>query len=297
MRITGQPDSWTAPDGTRLDVVRWVPAAGIRARVVALHGLSCRAEDFAPLGEALAARGVSVAAWNLRGQGMDPVRARRGAWLEVDGMLADLAAFAGEDDRPLFLCGESMGALLAIQAASRDPWRRRLAGVLLFVPVVGLAQKNPAWIKPLLRGLATIAPNLRVKPGWFVHGAASMPKLTRVAARQHELATAPHRLGPLGIGFLLRMGALIDGAATLAPRLEIPVALFSAGHDAFLETEQTDAFFAQIASADKIRFHYAESFHQLLFELNTAQVVADAGAWIEALLERYGFRPEKSPPV
>lgn len=281
-------DTWTAPDGSRLGRVRWEPSGPPRARVIALHGLSCRAEDFSPLGRAFADRGFRVEAWNLRGQGLDPELERRGTWLDVDGVLADLAAFAGTADAPLFLCGESMGAMLAIRAAARPEWKRRLAGLLLFVPVVGLAQRTPAWVRNLLRVTAAVAPRVRLKPGRFISGKDAMPPLTRIGYRQRELMTAPHRLGPLGVRFLVQMGGLIESSAAAAPALETPVALFSAGHDAFLRTEQTAEFFDRIAAADKTHFHYPESFHQLLYELNTAQVLRNALDWTEARLPTSG---------
>lgn len=277
-----RPVNWTAPDGSRLGGVRWEPVGETRARVIAIHGLSCRAEDFSPLALTLVDSGIRVEAWNLRGQGLDPDPRRRGTWLDVEGTLTDLEAFAGTDDLPLFLCGESMGAKLAICAAARAEWKARLAGLLLFVPVIGLARKTPSWIRHLLRGIAAVAPNVPLKPGWFISGKDAMPPLTRIRSRQQELMTAPHRLGPLGVRFLVQMGDLIERAAATAPEVETPVALFSAGHDAFLRTEQTEAFFQRIAAKDRTHFHYPESFHQLLYELNTAEVLRDALAWIEA---------------
>ncbi len=280
-----------APDGAKFHCLRWRPEERPRARVIALHGLSCRAEDFAPLAEKLCAQGMVVEAWNLRGQGLDPQEARRGAWLEIDGHLQDLAAFASRETEfpeiPLFLCGESMGALLAIQAASRQPWRDRLAGLLLFVPVVGLAQNNPPWVKLLLEGIAKIAPNFRLRPSWFVQGSAKMPKLTRIEARQAELETAPHRLPVLTVRFLARMGGLIDAALPAGPDVTMPVALFTAGHDAFVTLDQQRAFFARLGSRDKTHFHYPESYHQLIFDLDAEKVVADARAWMESQLARH----------
>jgi alpha-beta hydrolase superfamily lysophospholipase len=285
MTNPGRPDIWIAPDGSRLGSRKWQPAQPIRARVIGLHGLSCRVEDFTPLGECLSERGIAVEAWNLRGQGLDPQVDRRGNWLDVEGMLADLAAFAGEPtETPLFLCGDSMGALLAIQAAVREPWRNRLAGLLLFVPVVGLAQNNPAWVKALLRKLAGIFPRLRMNSSWFVQGSPAMPQLTRIAERQREVESAPHRLGPTTLGFLVRMGDLIEAALPAAAQIETPVAIFSAGHDVFVTAAQQREFFERIAARQKALFEYPEGYHQLLFDLDAEQVLADVAGWIEAQL-------------
>jgi len=281
---------WTAPDGSILACRQWLPEGPVRARVIALHGLSCYAEDFAPLGEDLSRRGIAVESWNLRGQGLDPQPGRRGAWLDIEGMLADLAAFASEPSEvPLFLCGDSMGALIAIQAAAREPWRDRLAGVLLFVPVVGLAQKNPAWLKSLLQALARGFPRLRLNPSWFVKGSAAALPISRIPERQRAVETAPHRLGPTTLGFLVRMGDLIESALPTAPRLQMPVALFTAGQDVFVNPAQQTEFFERIGAADKTHFHYPEAYHQLLFDLDVDQVLADAASWIDAQLATRTF--------
>jgi alpha-beta hydrolase superfamily lysophospholipase len=281
---------WTSPDGTRLGWKEWLPATGApRARVIGLPGMSCCTDDFAPLGEALATRGIASAAWNFRGQGLDPVVARRGDWLDVEGLLADLEAFAkfwAGDELPLFLCGDSMGALLSLQAAVRPAWAQRLAGVLLFVPVAGLAQKNPPWVKGLLRGISRHLPWLRLDASWFVHGRPTTPKLTRIPERQRYVETAPCQLGPVTIGFLASMGDLIEAAIPAAERLEVPVVLFSAGRDAFIKPEQTRGFYERIHARDKTHYHYEDAYHQLLFDLDAGEVLADAVGWIEARLPR-----------
>jgi len=285
MTMLARPETWISPDGSRLGCRQWLPEGPVRARVIALHGLNCRVDDFDPLGECLSRRGIAVEAWNLRGQGLDPQVGRRGAWLDVEGMLADLEAFADEPtDVQLFLCGDSMGALIAIQAATREPWQERLAGLLLFVPVVGLAQKNPPWMKSLLQTLAGFFPRLRLDPSWFVQGSPAMPKLTRIPERQHAVETAPYRLGPTTLGFLARMGDLIDSALPAAPQLRLPVAIFTAGHDVFVTPAQQNEFFERIGSSDKTHFHYPEGYHQLMFDLDADKVLADAVGWIDAQL-------------
>jgi alpha-beta hydrolase superfamily lysophospholipase len=281
--VTDPTAAWTSPDGTAFDYRKWQSATEPRAVVIAMHGLGCRAEDFEPLSAAFNRNGITLAAWNLRGQGLDPDVSRRGAWLEVDGIKDDLRAFEATinpQNLPIVLCGESMGALLALQAAVDESWSGRIRGVMLFSPVVALAQKNPLWLKSILQLASRIFPRTRLKPGWFVHGSGAMPPLTRIEERQRYLATAPHRLGPLTLPFLTNMGDLIEGSAQAATRLDVPVAIFSGGHDVFTTTAQFEAFFSAIPAADKTHFHYDTGYHQLLFDLDATRVVEDAADWL-----------------
>lgn len=280
--MSGVETSWSASDGTAVRRVDWAGNAGTGPFVVGLHGLNCTSWDFGPLAESLNASGINFAAWNLRGQGTDPVAARRGAWLDVDGMTADLAKFLDDqpDGRNCFIAGDSMGALLAIRALESDAVRSRIAGLMLFVPVVQLAQRNPPWLKSAMRGLSRMLPALRLNPSWFVHGKSTVPKLTRIPERQAAFVAAPHRMHTLTPGFLADMGELIESADTSAAAVRLPVAMFSAGHDAFVRPEDSERFFARIGSTDKTHFHYPASYHQLLHDLDADRVCADAIDWV-----------------
>lgn len=111
-----------------------------------------------------------------------------------------------------------------------------------------------------------------------------MPQLTRIPERQRAVETAPYRLGPTTLGFLTRMGDLIESALPAAPQLQMPVAIFTAGHDVFVTPAQQNEFFERIGASDKTQFHYPEAYHQLLFDLDADKVLADAAGWIEAQL-------------
>lgn len=274
---------WKASDGSMLQMKVWLPADGPKAWIVAMHGLNCCFDDWQPLAGAMLNSGVALAAWNLRGQGLDPNPSRRGAWLDVHGMIADLERFLDEikpESRSLFLTGDSMGALLALRAATDPGVRERISGLMLFVPVVALAQRNPPWIKGVLRLVSRLWPSLRLNPSWLVHGRAHTPQLTRIAARQVAFESAPHRIHRQTPGFLADMGDLIESAGPAAEALTVPVAVFSAGRDVFVRTSDTEAFFRRLAAKDKTHFHYPEGYHQLLHDLDAGKVVADAVRWV-----------------
>ncbi len=273
--------------GDRFDWGEWVPTGEPGAIVVAMHGLGSRLEHFAPLGERLEAVGVVTAAWNLRGQGLDPVERRRGASLEVDQLLRDLDDFLtiirdAHPGIPIFLAGDSMGAQLAILAATtRGEW---LAGTLLYVPVVALRQRTPEWVRALLGGVGAILPWLRLSPKWFVDRGPETIPLTRVPERQRELDEAPYRLRQFSLRFLSDMGELIARTEKAGPRIGIPVAVFSVGVDLFISSEQSAAFVADLATHLATHFHYPEAYHDLLHDPDRAQVIDDTVGWLEARL-------------
>lgn len=276
-------------DGAQFDWAEWRPAAPPRAVIIALHGLGGRMEQFVPLGEHLAPHGITTEAWNLRGQGLDPVVSRRGAALEVDRLLQDTVDFIAfarnrHPDLPLIIAGDSMGSQLALLALADPEIRRSLAGGLLFVPVIGLRQTNPAWLQSGLRVIGNLFPNFRLSPKWFVNRKPRGISLSRVPERAAELDAAPYRLREFSISFLGNMGLLIEQARATGPQITAPLAQFSAGVDLFLTDKQSRDFFDTIASEQKSYFDYPEAHHDLLHDPDADQVLRDAANWMEEIL-------------
>ncbi len=264
-----------------------MPAASPRAFVVVMHGLGSRFEYFEPLGIRLAEEGIGVAGWNARGQGLDPVVARRGAGLNVGAMLEDLADFlvfiqSKHPGIPLFLAGDSMGAQLALVALASPGVK--VVGALLYVPVVALRQRNPAWIRSVLGFAGLCFPALRLSPNWFVNRGPDAIPLSRVPERQRELAEAPYRLHQFSLQFLSDMGVLIGRAAESGSKIRVPVAVFSAGVDLFITTEQISRFVELLETDGTSHFHYPEAHHDILHDYVQSDVLRDSIAWLEARL-------------
>ena len=129
---------FVAEDGALLPHRVW-PAAGTpRALLLALHGFNEHSGNFLldSIGQ-LSDAGVEVHAYDQRGFGQAPAR---GYWAGTDRMVEDVrvavrALRAERPGLPLFLLGESMGAAVALLAATAEPP----------LPVDGLALLAPAF--------------------------------------------------------------------------------------------------------------------------------------------------------
>ena len=82
---------WEAPDGVVFPCERWLPEGQSRGTLICVHGLSGAATDFLALGEVLQKAGLACFALNLRGQGSDPHRRRRGAALDLEEISRDIS--------------------------------------------------------------------------------------------------------------------------------------------------------------------------------------------------------------
>lgn len=271
---------WTGHDGERFPGLVWEAAAETKAHVLCIHGLSGAAADFGPLGRRLSARGFSVWAINLRGQGNDPDHRRRGHFLDPREWRADLAAFAEAhlDGRPLHLVGESMGSLVSVDAVANGALRPER--LVLSVPVTETRAPVPAWVVSLMRAAAGWAPRFKVAPMRFVHGKTSIPRLTSDDAYMTYLRSIPHRVGGFTLEFLTRFHDLMQGAQQCAARIDVPTLMLSAGRDVFIRPEQSRAFFDRLAAPRKEYVFYPDSHHLLWHDVDTDEVLDRITRWL-----------------
>ncbi len=173
-----------------------------------------------------------------------------------------------------------MGAQLAL-VASVD-LGDRVRGTLLYVPVVTLRQRNPQWFPIVLRTLGGLLPFVRLSPKWFVNRGPNSIPLSRLPERQRELSEAPYRLHQFSFRFLSDMGELIDRSAAAGPRIRIPIAVFSAGVDLFITTDQVTQFVETLNPAKAEFFQYPDAYHDLLHDPDQRAVLRDSLAWLES---------------
>jgi alpha-beta hydrolase superfamily lysophospholipase len=277
--------SWVSRDAQTFGYTVW-PAQGDtippRAVMVAVHGLSGAASDFRPLGTFAAAHGVITYAYELRGQGNDPVTRRHGDIAHPRLWLADLADFTRlvrqrHPRLPLFYYGESMGTLIVLHATALPTIGESIDGLILASPVVRV--KNPLswWQTLLLRISVRLAPRYRVS---FVQDDTPPPRLTRDDAYQQWLHQAPHTITRFSLRLLGHLGRLMQQSEDIAAQLRLPVLILYAGHDVFVTPEAVEQFYHRIPSRDKAKRHFPESYHLLLHDDDRAQVLDTIGAWL-----------------
>lgn len=281
--------SFPAADGARFSDYTWEAAGVPRARVIGLHGMGSAGTEFAPLGEYLAEIGITTHAPNLRGNGHDPDPARIGhafSWRQFrEDFLAYLEKLRGEQGgEPLFLIGESMGALLAITFLVEEEIARPFVGAVFLAPVFQLRRSTPWVVRQALRVASWVAPRFCIPPALFIHGKNEPVPLTRDQAYQDYAQVAPHRVPAYTLQFTAGIGQLMDRAAAVGPRLRTPFLLLNGGNDIFITPEQSAAWFVRAGSHDKTHVVFPECGHLLLHELNTREVLQNIGAWLEPRL-------------
>ncbi|KAL7271246.1 hypothetical protein RUND412_006014 [Rhizina undulata] len=136
------------PDGLQLYTKKWKTPAAPVAQILFLHGFSDHCNAYYTLPSYLASRGIEFFSFDQRGWGRSaPNKSQWGLsggtsqlLSDIDGILEDrLNAHA---KIPCFLVGHSMGGGVALTYALRGKHRDRLAGTVVWSPMIELAPDN-----------------------------------------------------------------------------------------------------------------------------------------------------------
>jgi len=277
---------WTAADGAALPAATWEAEARPRAVLSCLHGLGGAPSDFDRLAVALAETGIHVAALTMRGQGMDPDLRRRGHHLDPQQISDDYAAFTTtvselHPNLPVFLAGESLGALMAAHALAIRADFPNLSGAIFSAPVVALARETPPVVKSLLSFLVKLVPRLIVRPSWFVTGKRKAPQTSRDSEWTDRQKTGPQYIPAFSINLLEKVGLLIDGSMQDAAKITVPTLTLAAGRDVFVKPERVREWSAAIPSPDATFHLYPEAYHVLWNDYDRDSVIQDIASWLE----------------
>ena len=276
---------WKTFDGEQRIAHAWKKKDS-KAAVACIHGMGGSGEEFHPLPNKI--DDCSFYALDLRGQGCDPVNSRRGVALDLESQINDIGAFLKairmeHPAEPVFLMGESMGALLSaayMARAAREDLGTVPDGLILSVPVVGLSRPVPTLLRGLLRLVGTMAPKVRFSAGRFVSKKSQAAEITRDQAYHEALRKKPHHIEDFSLGFLMELSDLIDASESFAPCWDVPTLVLSAGCDCFVQPTQISTWFEKITAEDKKLHIYPEAYHLLWNDWDKETVMNDIHAWL-----------------
>lgn len=283
-------DDWTSFDGKVMPSKVWPVAAGSAPRgiVIAVHGLSGADSDFWFLGERLPSQGYQVYAYNVRGQGKDPVKEARGD-IESAGMwLRDLETFhllvrRKHPGVPVYWYGESLGSLICLHtAASRLNDRRDPDGIVLASPVAGLRMTVSSFKRFLIQTAATLTPRSRYTLGDLAGVDEKKIQVTSNTTHGNQMAVTEHHINSFTLRLLAEIGGLLDDNPEAAKRLRMPVLFLASPNDILSSPDQVQTLFSQVRSPHKRLLWYTRSYHLLLHDVQKEEVVKDLLQWLNA---------------
>jgi len=268
-------------DGTALTVRRVRPRGEVRARLGWVHGVAEHGGRYLDTLRHFADLGFDSAVIDLRGHGTSGGRRvfvnRWGEYL--DDTEALFAHLRDEGSAPLFAVGHSMGALVLTRTLQDRLGRLpSLAGAVILSPFFGLKMQLPIWKEVAGRAMSRVAP-------WFAMptdlDVAHLSKDAAVGQAYRDDPLVSHKATSRWFTEAIAQHALVQEQADL---VDLPVLVMHGEDDAITCVEATKSFFGRIAAEDKELRLWPGLRHELLNEVEKADVRAHLGAWLDKRL-------------
>ncbi|MCY3915923.1 MAG: lysophospholipase [Chloroflexi bacterium] len=267
-------------DGMSLFYREWLPEAErTRGVVFILHGINEHSGRYCHVAEALTGAGLACYAIDHRGHGLSG--GRRGHIPDLQLAVADVEQLyrrvrAEHPKQPLMIFAHSMGSLIGLAFALRQP--EDLRGIALSGTAIHGERLAPPPLVSLLQLAARIIPRIRLSPR------RPADVLTRDQGKLREWgedALVEKRMWRIGTSAaMLRMARHICASVEA---IQTPLLALHGGADRLTPASGARFLVEHAASADATLKIYPELRHELVNEIERAEVISDLRDW---LLER-----------
>lgn len=260
--------------------------------IIGIHGFCGAAIDYENLGKRMLKEQpkTAVYAYEVRGQGKDPLKERRGDIDDPQKWYNDLNRFSQmvREKHPkakIIWFGESMGALIAshtyrldVAAGAPPP----CDALVLSSPVVRFRDDFPQWKKDLVRQMANVAPMARLSLETLAGG--QQVQMTHDTVHSEQAETNAWHIDKHTLRLLVTLGELIDGMPECAKTFTVPTLVLHGDKDFFSRTDDVKAFFGNIPDKKTRQIKlYADSYHLLMYDKKKDQVITDVERWLSGL--------------
>ena len=257
--------------------------------VIGIHGFCGAAIDYENLGRRMLKEQpkTAVYAYEVRGQGKDPLKERRGDIDDPQKWYRDLSRFTTmvrgkHPGAKIVWFGESMGALIAshtyrleVEAGNPPP----CDALVISSPVVKFREDFPQWKKDLVRQVAHVAPTARVSIESLAGG--QEVQMTHDTLHSEQSETNAWHIDKHTLRLLVALGDLIEGMPSCAKTFTVPTLVLHGGKDFFSKTEDVRAFFGNLPDKKDRSFRLdPDSYHLLMYDTKKDQVIGDVERWL-----------------
>lgn len=282
--------TWRSYDGKVMPWRDGKPVKGgkPKAVVITVHGLSGAALDFWMLRDAWPELGMAVYGMEMRGQGNDPDRRRRGDISSAEVWQKDLLTFhrlvrERHPGVPIIWYAESLGTLIALHTVTdqiRDP-AELPAGLVLSSPAAGLRLRPKGARATLLYSAIAMTPWIKVNLERLGGVDDRQIRVTHDTTHGAQMAITSHYVSHFTLRLLGEVDDMMRTAPHAATQLQVPVLVLASPNDVIASEEQIQIFYDQIGSPDKTIRWYRQSYHLLLHDSQRQEVLEDATNWVK----------------
>ncbi len=281
-------------DGDQFPYTHWLSEQEPQIVIIGIHGINGASSDFRPLAQHLLAESPKIAIYSAetRGQGNDPIVARRGHIEDKEDWFRDLSAFTHlirkkHPEAKIVWCGESMGALIALHtfAHAQEAQPQSYADALILAsPITAIRRDFPRWKVSLAKLAGFLFPKVRVPLENFSD--EEDVRVTKNTVHHEQAATNSYHVKKHSLHLLTTLGKMIESSAEASQKLKVPLLILHGGKDIFSDPRDIKEFLSQLPeSAPGTRKFYPESYHLLFHDHQSDLVITDIASWLKALLK------------
>lgn len=284
-------ERWPAVTG-ELVVRVAVPSREPVGAVVLLHGYSEHSGRYGRAIRALVEAGLAVAAPDQAGHGRTGPRLGAippGAQLIADALVVRRRLAQLVPDKPVFVIGNSMGALVALGALLREP--AAFAGAVLQAPAIAMPHNVSAPMLAMAQGLGVVAPRLRIRPFF------DATQATRDEDFQAWMKSDPLTYkGWVQAGTAMRSIALVRRVRSEVAQVRTPVLITHGSEDRRVRPEESEWLEGQLAGPVS-RIVFRGLRHEAHQEPEGMQVIQAWVDWIQARILAGDGPPPPAPEL
>jgi alpha-beta hydrolase superfamily lysophospholipase len=266
-------------DHVPLVVHRWAPDSPLKAHIVLVHGFGEHAARYAHVAEYFTQRGYAITAPDHRGHGRT-AQDRLGHFERMDDLVEDVRRVTAQNfapDQPLFLFGHSMGGLIALLYTLRYP--AHLRGLVISAAYVNSRKEISSTQEIVMNALSQIAPRLGVVEP--VNAAVLSRDPVEVEKYRTDPLVHQGRVTARVAAEMIRGG---DYVRANAHHITLPAIVLHGAADRLAKPDFGQVVYDRLGSADKTLKMYDGAYHEILNDINKADVMRDIVDWLDVHL-------------
>ena len=262
--------------GAKIYYQYWLPDGDVRAVILISHGLAEHSGRYMNVVNHFVPHGYAVYALDNIGHGKsDGRRVYVKGFTDYTDVLGEYLAIIRlwQPDKPLFLLGHSMGALIA--AVFLLDHQSAFSGAILSGPSVVVPKNVSRATIVMARIFSALAPTIGLM-GLDAEGVSRDPAVVR-AYIDDPLVYNGKTTARLGYELLKAM----QRVTTESSRITLPIMILQGGADRLVDPNGARILYDTIGSSDKTLKIYDGLYHEVYNEPEHDEVLGDVEAWLE----------------